>query len=224
MKKEINLLTDRDLEIVKFTNIYGRTFSSVLGKTFFNSEQQARNRINKLVKQQIFNYKLTGLISPRNAIMLTHEMKNYLIDIGLEPKKVTSGMTTIEHNIVEQTAHFWLSKVGEVERTSVAKHGATMHHVPDMILTLPTGGPIFVEVEMQKKSKARYDEIFERFKKDNPLQILYILPKPERVKSFADFLPRANNVRFIDIDTLVENVKTTGKVGAKLQYEMYEDF
>lgn len=218
------MITDRDLEILKFLNIYGRTFTQVLGRTFFNSEQQARNRINKLAKGKIIRYMATGLISPRNAIALSSEMQKYFIDIGIEPKKAQLSMTTIEHNIIEQITHFWLLKIGEVERTSVAKHGSKMHHVPDMILTLPNGSKIFVEIEMQKKSKVRYEDIFNKFAKDNPAQVLYVLPKKEAVSSLAYFVPNADNVRFIDIDTLIENVRETGKVGAKLQREMVEEF
>ena len=215
------MLTDRDIEILKFINIYGRTFLPVLGRTFFNSEQQARNRINKLYNQNIVGYWNTNLITPRRAIVLSSEAKNYFEDeLDITPKKVQMGMTTIYHNMVEQMAHYWLSQVGSIERTSVAKHGATMHHVPDMILTLPNGARIFVEIEMQRKSRPRYDDIFFKAVKDNPAQVLYILPQADQVQSFASFLPNWDRVMVIDIDTLIENVQKTGKVGAKLQNDL----
>lgn len=219
MKKENDMLTDRDLEIVKFTNIYGRTFLPVLGRTFFPSEKIGRDRIAKLVRQKIVRYIDTDRVKIGRAVVLTHETQKYLVDIGLEPKKVNSGWTTINHNIIEQTAHYWLSKLGEVERTSVAKHGAKMGHVPDMILTLPSGGRVFVEVETSRKARGRYDGIFEKIKEDNPSQILYVLPKATHLQSFAKFLPSWDKIRMIDIDTLIENIKTTGKVNAKFQYE-----
>lgn len=220
MKKESYMLTDRDLEMIKFTNIYGRTFLPVLSRTFFNSERQARDRIGKLFNQNCVRYMDTNLLKIGRAIVLSHDTKMYLIDIGIEPKKVNSGYTTVKHNIVEQTAHYWLSKIGEIERTSVAKHGGKLAHVPDMILTLPSGGRIFIEVEMSKKTSTRYKEIFEKISEDNPSQVLYVLPKTTQVQSFAKFLPPWDKIRVIDIDTLIENIKTTGKVLAKLQAEL----
>ncbi|ADR35466.1 hypothetical protein Sulku_2818 (plasmid) [Sulfuricurvum kujiense DSM 16994] len=213
------MLTDRDLEMIKFTNIYGRTFLPVLGRTFFPSEKIARDRIAKLVRQKIVRYIDTDRVKIGRAVVLTHETQKYLVDIGLEPKKVNSGWTTINHNIIEQTAHYWLSKLGEVERTSVAKHGAKMEHVPDMILTLPSGGRVFVEVETSRKARGRYDGIFEKIRKEDPAVVLYVLPKEKQIQSFAKFLPEYERVRVIDIDTLIENVKTTGKVSAKFQHE-----
>lgn len=215
------MLTDRDLELLKFINIYGRTFLPVLGRTFFNSEQQARNRINKLYNQNIVSYWNTGLLSPRRAIVLSSDARSYFEnELDITPKKVQISMTTINHNMVEQMAHYWLSKVGSVERTSVAKHGALMHHVPDMVLTLPNGARIYVEIEMQRKSRPRYDDIFFKANKGNPAQVLYILPKADQVQSFASFLPHWDKVMIIDIDTLIENAQKTGRIGAKLQNDL----
>lgn len=220
MKKESYMLTDRDLEMIKFTNIYGRTFLPVLGRTFFPSEKIARDRIAKLVRQKIVRYIDTDRVKIGRAVVLTHETQKYLVDIGLEPKKVNSGWTTINHNIIEQTAHYWLSKLGEVERTSVAKHGAKMEHVPDMILTLSSGGRVFVEVETSRKARGRYDGIFEKIRKEDPAVVLYVLPKEKQMQSFANFLPEYDRVRIIDIDTLIENVQKTGKVSAKAQNDL----
>lgn len=214
------MLTDRDLEMIKFTNIYGRTFLPVLGRTFFPSEKIARDRIAKLVREKIVRYIDTDRVKIGRAVVLTHETQKYLVDIGLEPKKVNSGWTTINHNIIEQTAHYWLSKIGEVERTSVAKHGAKMEHVPDMILTLPSGGRVFVEVETSRKASGRYDGIFEKIRKEDPAVVLYVLPKEKQMQSFANFLPEYDRVRIIDIDTLIENVQKTGKVSAKAQNDL----
>lgn len=212
------MITERDLEILKFINIYGKTYMNVLGKTFFNTEQQARNRINKLYSQKLISYWNTNLITPRRAIVLSTDTRKYFEEeLDIKAKKIQLNMTTIAHNINEQITHYWLSNIGEITRTSVAKHGSIMHHVPDMILTLPSGGRIFIEVEMQKKSQPRYTEIMLKVTKDNPDQILYVLPKKDNLANFARFLPVWNKLRFIDIDTLVENISSTGKVSAYLQ-------
>lgn len=215
------MLTDRDLEMLKFINVYGRTFLPVLGRTFFNSEQQARNRINKLFAQKIVSYWNTGLQTPRRAVVLSSDARSYFEnELDITPKKVQISMTTINHNMVEQMAHYWLSKIGSVERTSVAKHGALMHHVPDMILTLPSGARVFVEIETQRKSHPRYEDIFFKANKGDPAQVLYVLPRADQVQSFANFLPKWEKIRVIDIDTLIENVQKTGKVSAKAQNDL----
>ena len=46
------MITKRDKEIVDFINIFGKTYYKVLGETFFNNEQVARNRINLLIKRK----------------------------------------------------------------------------------------------------------------------------------------------------------------------------
>lgn len=212
------MITERDLEILKFINIYGKTYINVLSQTFFSTEQNARNRISKLYNQNVISYWNTNLMSPRRAIVLSSETRKYFDEeLNIKPKKIQLNMSTILHNINEQITHYWLSQVGTIERTSVAVHGSKMNHVPDMILTLPNGARIFVEVEMQKKSQARYNDIFFKANKDNPAQLLYVLPKKEMVSSFASFLPRWEKVMLIDIDSLVENVKSSGRVGAPLQ-------
>jgi|GEM_PF-1859869 len=220
MKKENDMLTDRDIEMLKFINIYGRTFFPVLGNTFFNSEQLARGRIGKLFDQKCIRYMDTNLLKIRKAIVLSSDTKTMLFDMGIEPKKVSSGLSTIKHNIIEQIAHFWLLKIGEVERTSVAKHGKKLAHVPDMILTLQSGAKIFVEIETTKKTLKRYEDIFEKIKSDQADQVLYIVPKEKDLLRYASFLPSWDKVRIIDIDTLIENVQKTGKVSAKAQNDL----
>jgi hypothetical protein len=77
-----------------------------------------------------------------------------------------------------------------------------------------------VEIETQRKSHPRYEDIFFKANKGDPAQVLYILPRADQVQSFANFLPKWEKIRVIDIDTLIENVQKTGKVSAKAQNDL----
>ena len=74
------MITNRDIEIFKFVNKYGKTYIEVLAKTFFTNEQVARNRINTLAKQNLISYWNTNLMKPRRAIVLTADTKVMLED------------------------------------------------------------------------------------------------------------------------------------------------
>lgn len=50
--------------------------------------------------------------------------------------------------------------------------------------------------------------------------MLYVLRKKEDVKSFAEYMPRSNKLMFIDIDSLIFNIKTTGKISPIFQEEL----
>lgn len=211
------MLTQRDIEIIKFANIFGKTFVDVLGQTYFADVQQARNRVNKLVKQGVFYYKNTGLAKPRNALVLTAETQKYLEkELGMVPRQVKLSVSTLQHTIHEQLAYYWLSQIGEVERTTVYTHGKKLHHVPDIILHTQ-GYQLYIEIEMQKKSQKRYAQIIADMQKDPAAGVIYISPTLEKSKALESFLPRWEKLRFIAIYELIENIKITGKIGARSQ-------
>ena len=77
------MITKRDKEIVDFINIFGKTYYKVLGETFFNNEQVARNRINLLVKGKIFKtvrLDLEEMNAPKTCIVLGSEGKKIIED------------------------------------------------------------------------------------------------------------------------------------------------
>ena len=77
---------------------------------------------------------------------------------------------------------------------------------------------------MQKNRKLDTRIFLINSQKTIPHKFCTCCRKKEAVSSLAYFVPNADNVRFIDIDTLIENVRETGKVRAKLQREMVEEF
>ena len=42
----------------------------------------------------------------------------------------------------------------------------------------------------------------------------------EDIKRFAEYLPRSNKLMFIDINSLIHNIKTTGKISPIFQEEL----
>lgn len=50
--------------------------------------------------------------------------------------------------------------------------------------------------------------------------MLYVLRKKEDIKRFAEYLPRSNKLMFIDINSLIHNIKTTGKINPIFQEQL----
>ena len=208
------MITDRDIEIFKFINRYGKSYIEVMGKTFFNNEQVARNRINSLYKQGFISYWKTNLMSPRRAIILSEEIKKYLYEEhDTKPKNAKLNTSTIEHNMIEQLADYYLSKLenSSVERTTVYDHGSKLNHVPDLIYHHEKG-KVYIEVETSKKSQKRYKDIFKSMQKDNVLQVIYIVKNTKILQSYAATFPTWSKLKFITIDDLITNIKTKNRI------------
>ena len=77
-----------------------------------------------------------------------------------------------------------------------------------------------MRLKLQKRQKKRYKEIIFKSVKDGADYMLYVLRKKEDVKSFAEYMPRSNKLMFIDIDSLIFNIKTTGKISPIFQEEL----
>jgi hypothetical protein len=207
------MITQRDFEIFKFINKYGKSYLPVMEKTFFPSQYSAKNRINELIKNGLISTWNTKLASPKKALVLSQEIKEYMWDeLDIRIKQTKINMSTIHHNIIEQIADFHLSKIGTIERTTVAKHSDKLHHVPDFIFTTQNNQKFNIEIELTKKSLPRYKAILMATIKDNVAGILYIVNKKSDIKKYAEFLPRDKRLLIIDIDTLIENIKNLGRI------------
>jgi len=215
------MITSRDIEMFKFINRYGKSYIEVLGQTFFPSIQNARNRINKLAKLELIGYWTTGLMSPRRAIVLRDEIKILLENEHNEKsKKAKLNVSTIHHNIMEQLADFYISKLdGWTERTTVYTHQQKLHHIPDLIYHHPKGR-IYIEVELTKKASKRYIDIFELIKKDNIIMVIYIVKNEQTLKSFATTFPKWQRLYFITIDELISNIKSKNQIDPYSQFNI----
>ena len=207
------MITNRDIEIFKFINKYGKTYIEVLAKTFFTNEQVARNRINTLAKQNLISYWNTNLMKPRRAIVLTADTKAMLEDeFEIKAKNVKLNRTTISHNILEQITDYHLSLIGSVERTTVSTHQYKLNHIPDFIFTNSNGNKINIEIELSKKSAPRYTKLMQDVAKDNPDAIIYILDSKTKIKSFASIMPKWHKLFFISIHELIKNINELGQI------------
>ena len=214
------MITKRDKEIVDFINIFGKTYYKVLGETFFNNEQVARNRINLLIKEKIFKtVKLDQeeINSPKSCIVLGTEGKFLVEEMG---KSVKDFRTTrrINHNLYEQIAYYYLVQTGTVERTTIANHFKDYKHIPDFILKT-NNLTLFVEIELSLKSPKRYIQLIEKTLFSGIDRILYIVPNEQIALKIYDYLPISLrefiNFSYITFDDLKKNVLTEGKIKPK---------
>jgi hypothetical protein len=214
------MITKRDKEIVDFINIFGKTYYKVLGETFFNNEQVARNRINLLIKEKIFRtIKLDQeeINAPKTCIVLGSEGKFIVEDMG---KSVKDFRTTrrINHNLYEQIAYYYLVQTGTVERTTIANHFKDYKHIPDFILKT-NNLTLFVEIELSLKSPKRYIQLIEKTLFSGIDRILYIVPNEQIALKIYDYLPISLrefiNFSYITFEDLKINVLADGKIKPK---------
>ena len=214
------MITKRDKEIVDFINIFGKTYYKVLGETFFNNEQVARNRINLLIKEKIFKtvkLEQEEINAPKTCIVLGTEGKFIVEDMG---KSVKDFRTTrrINHNLYEQIAYYYLVQTGTVERTTIANHFKDYKHIPDFILKT-NNLTLFVEIELSLKSPKRYIQLIEKTLFSGIDRILYIVPNEQIALKIYDYLPISLrefiNFSYITFDDLKKNVLTEGKIKPK---------
>jgi len=216
------MITQRDEEILKFINVFGKSYLPVLSQTFFKNDFLARRRMKKLYDYRMITYRKTNLMKPRKAIFLTEVAKKYLIDLGIEPKESRLNISTIYHNINEQIVYYYLVQIGEVIRTTSYHHSKTLHHVPDFIFINKNGIRTNIEVEMSKKSLPRYKKILHNTFKDDVNAILYVLKTKNEIEKFASFLPKDDRLLFIDIDSLKTNIITNKKINPISQADLLE--
>lgn len=211
--KDVMAITTRDIEILKFINFFGKSYPDVLGKTFFNGLQQAKNRLTSLKKMEMIDTRNTGLVKPRNALVLTSQGRSFLSDRGVDPRtSVKIHVSTIEHNVIEQVCYYWLKRIGEVERTTVYHHSETLNHVPDMIYEDGSGRKFYIEVELNQKSMNNYNEILERTRRDDPFAVVYVTQTPQKAISLARNMPKWTKLYYVDVDAMIENIKWLGKM------------
>lgn len=215
------MITDRDIEVLRFINAFGYSFIPVIGQTFFQSEITARARLRKLVECGILNKKKTKLMNPRYAFYLTKDSHIFLKD-NFDEKALTTSVkiSRINHLILEQKAYYFLNQIGKVERTTIANHYKELNHIPDMIYTNENERRFYIECETTLKSKQSYNELVERTLKDNPYAIIYITETLLKAKTIAKAMPISNKLYFISIDDFIENITKNKKISPRSQ----EDF
>ena len=222
------MITQRDKEIIYFINKFGKTYYKVLGDTFFNNEQVARNRINLLIKGKILrNVKLEQeeINAPKTCITLGVEGKKIISDLGL-PIKDFRTTTRINHNVYEQIAYYYLSKVATIERTTIASHFIKYKHIPDFILNT-NDLTIFVEIELSLKSPKRYIDLITKTLNSGIDRILYIVPDEQMALKIKDYLPNSLSdfisFSYITFEDLKKNVLADGKIKPK-SYPKTKDY
>lgn len=215
------MITDRDILLLRFINIFGYSFIPVIGKTFFKSEITARARLRKLIESGILNKKKTALMNPRYGFFLTKDTHLFLKEKYNDKALLTQmKVSRIHHLMLEQTAFFYLNKIGEVERTTIANHYKELNHIPDMIYKDNTGRKFYIECETTLKSRQSYDELLSKSLKDNPYAIIYITESDLKAKTIAKAMPISKKLFFISEVKLIENILSKSKINPISQEDL----
>ena len=211
------MLTDRDNEImVLLASFSGKSYNQVLEKTAFyglkNAFKQAGNRVRKLRDTYgLVELVPTGIMSPKNAIVLTSKGKDYCYEnFGVEVGNAYMNIITIHHNILEQISFYWFSKIGnEVVRTTVKNWKEQgYNHTPDFYCeNFKNKGKTYFEIEISKKQEKRYVELFLNALKDDIKNIIYIFENEKKLEQIKNVLPRSTSVT-VALTTIDDIVKS----------------
>jgi len=217
------MITARDNEIFELMSVFGgKTFLPVLAKTFFNSEQVARNRLNVLKKDKMIKYVPTGLMSPRNAIYPTANGLRYFIEHGLRTVVSDISSSTVEHLMLEQITYFYLKKIGkDVERTIVKNWREKHNHTPDLCYT-HKGKNVYVEIERTNKRPDELAKIQLNSLKDDIHIILYVFEDEKRMKQLGSKIPLHDKIYYVTIGMLIVASKDK-KIGAVKQLDFLKN-
>lgn len=209
------MLTDRDNEIMLLIATFGgKTFNQVLEKTVFNglsnAFKQAGNRVRKIRdKYDFLTIVPTGIMSPKNAIVLTSKGKEYCFHkFGLEVGEPYMNIITLQHTIFEQISFYWFSKLGnELKRTTVKEwKNAGFKHTPDFYCEDFKGrGKTYFEVETSKKQEKRYLEVFMNTLKDDIKNIVYVFENEKKLTQISKVFPVTQSITVVmtTIDDIV---------------------
>jgi len=192
-------LSPRDKEIFRLMAEFGgKTFNEVLARTFWHGKavaiQQVRDRITKIKKKyKMIRLVPTGLMTPRNAIAFTDFGKRWIQDeTEIEVGSFFLSPVTAWHGIYEQIAWYWIKKSGrDVSRTIVKNWSVEHKHTPDL-LYFHNGDetkPVYVEIELNAKSPARYLEIYKKVELDKVHAIFYIFENEKKMRQLGRKLP-----------------------------------
>lgn len=213
------MVTERDLAVLKFMQINtGKTFETVLEKTFFPSRSAAERFATKMIKDGILERKKLGIQSPKSMLVFAENAKEIIWEhFAQEPIRAKLSSSTVKHEIYQQICHFWIEKIGGiVERTNLKYHFGKMNHVPDLICKL-NNFTYHIEIELTKKTLRRYQDIILNSSKDGPDYIVYVTQDDKMAANLAQTMPKFNRLFFVSADNLVENCKKFNMIGAKNQ-------
>jgi len=218
-------LTKRDMELFDIMAAFnGVTYNPALIKSVYygTKEQTMRNRLQILrKKKRLIRYKLTNLLKPKYAILLTQEGKAFIEEaFGARVGDPNPAPMTINHLIVEQIVYYWLKKAGrDVERTIVKRwREKGYNHTPDLAYKTKKG-LVYVEVELTVKRPHSYIDIFKRIKADNPTAVLYVFKDEKKMKSIGTKIPLWDKIRYTTVDRLINGVLENGKIDAVKQVD-----
>jgi len=211
------MITKRDNEIFELMSVFGgKTFLPVLAKTFFSSEQVARNRLNVLKKDKLIKYVSTGLMSPRNAIYPTENGIRYFQEQGYRTVRSDVSTSQVNHLMLEQITYFYLKKIGKnVQRTIVKNWSKKHHHTPDLCYE-HKGKNVYVEIERTNKRPDELAKIQLNSLKDDVHIILYVFENDKKMKQLGSKIPLHEKIYYVTIDKLIESSKD-GNIGAVKQ-------
>lgn len=232
-------LQERDIEIIKFINIFGYTFLNVLRDTFFETNSKTANvaskRMRLLEKGEYIYFRETGIKQLNRAIFLTKKAKSYLHnEVGLAESDIIKHKelsSVYKHQVAEQYTYYALKKlVGTIERTTVRKYSQIARHTPDFIYTTSGGTRIYIEVETNIKSVNSYSSIYKRIRetdeKYRPDRIVYVLAERVQMKTIAQKLPISDSkisISLVNLEDMIKNINEFNQPKTKLLKDVLEE-
>jgi len=225
-------IVDRDMEMFKLASYFGcKVFDKSLLQTVFNSTtyRSMNERLKLLIKNRYLKAKKTNRTDIGNCYFLTSKSKKILEEIGGYNIRLTNmPEETFNHLICEQVSLYYIKKMDkDIKRTVVVKSSKRLSHTPDFIYK-EQDLTVYLEIEMNAKSKKRYFDIFRKVKNDGANAVIYVFLDNEEMQKIASKIPifskdkDKNLLYFTHLENLKSNYKNS-KMGAISQLDFIKN-
>ncbi len=211
-------VTERDIKLLKWINKFGFVTINQVTKFLGIKKSAGYEMINRLVvnkyllHEMIFHrqkgaYKLT----PRGAALADENLPalrrinimNYNHDI-----KLTDLILDLQHNL-----NYKVTTEREIRHNFARNSWGTQNHTPDAILDLNSQN-IALELELTRKSKARFDKIFQHYLQTPKYkEVWYFSDSKEVLKFLAPYSEKANFFKVFNLDTFFEDTHAKTNIG-----------
>lgn len=186
------MLTERDLNILKFVNQFGFSNTAYVTSCLFsnNSEKTAyyvaRRRIAALYKKGLLK-KQDNIIGVEEVFTLSQTGSKILTDLGIDELRKLERINWGEfnHDSEIQKVYLRFRELGFTRFYSERKakeHSPFGDLIPDLVMIRDDNKALMIEVELTRKSFKRMEEKLKQYSSSNLVKKLVYICKTEAIK------------------------------------------
>ena len=155
------MITDRDVEILKYINLFGKVFTNHISQYFNISDDYARKILRRLKEDDLVETKRIFMNKPFIVYLTKKGAKftEYGAIKNLQIYNIEHSMKIVDcYNKLKSEIKYAKLYTDRVSRRTL-QYEFNMEHRPDLIYRMESESFLCVEVELNRKTKARMEDI-----------------------------------------------------------------